>query len=501
MAQFEPNRGDIMQHPTGTGSCRRRRARAPRACTCVQRPAGRRSGWPGWGPSSQGEDRVSLNQLLDVTRCTGPEMSAQFDFYPALGLRVWVAAHAVGTDDDAAAAWIPGTVVGVPVDVAGQWSVRLGPTGAQRTEWVEWTAFVPRKFDNTGASPSPNLPPSALVNVNRAPPGSARSNGVGKYAPGVTQSELSATRAAHRKNEFEQNAARHWDLFYRSNTVNFFKDRHWLDREFPEISEGPSAIICAMLHTVPRVYFVAVRRIQPTCSETIDHAAQTRWWRRMLRLGRLLCWSSVAVGSETRCFHYLLPTLRCMVWVLTFRYGGCTRPMPQKNPDNRQQPRLNLASDVARVAIQLQRRAIDFVKAKPEYAAGAGRCVAHVCDLATEPLAGTPDSGSPMAAATADIAMLCFVLSAVAPQSQSKFLAHVRAALKQSGLLLFRDYADGDLAQRRFRAVSASTLTCPCIGYFPDATLAAPWCLFVAYNCIKRMVIRMCMIVLLASSN
>lgn len=105
-----------------------------------------------------------------------------------------------------------------------------------------------------------------------------------------------------------------------------------------------------------------------------------------------------------------------------------------------------------------QRRAIDFVKAKPEYAAGTGRCLAHVCDLATEPLAGEPGSGTPMTTASADIAMLCFVLSAVAPQSQSKFLAHVSAALKPSGLLLFRDYADGDLAQKRFRPVRAQQL-------------------------------------------
>lgn len=33
--------------------------------------------------------------------------------------------------------------------------------------------------------------------------------------------------------KLEKSAQRNWDLFYRSNTTNFFKDRHYLSKEFP----------------------------------------------------------------------------------------------------------------------------------------------------------------------------------------------------------------------------------------------------------------------------
>uniref|UniRef100_A0A0C9R973 Mettl6_0 protein n=1 Tax=Fopius arisanus TaxID=64838 RepID=A0A0C9R973_9HYME len=33
----------------------------------------------------------------------------------------------------------------------------------------------------------------------------------------------------------EKEAKKHWDLFYKRNTTNFFKDRHWTTREFQEL--------------------------------------------------------------------------------------------------------------------------------------------------------------------------------------------------------------------------------------------------------------------------
>ncbi|XP_065896657.1 tRNA N(3)-methylcytidine methyltransferase METTL6-like [Dysidea avara] len=38
-----------------------------------------------------------------------------------------------------------------------------------------------------------------------------------------------------KRNKLEAEAKRNWDLFYKRNQTNFFKDRHWITREFPEL--------------------------------------------------------------------------------------------------------------------------------------------------------------------------------------------------------------------------------------------------------------------------
>ncbi len=213
------------------------------------------------------------------------------EFYPAVGLRVWVAGHAVadagqGAGQDAGAAWIPAAVVGAPVDVVGQWAVRFGAADAQRTERVAWTALAPRSIDGTRTSPTPSLPPRTL-STNAAPLCSGRADSAATGAASLNQSELSATRAAYRRDQFEQNAARHWDLFYRSNTVNFFKDRHWLDREFPEIGGRPTAAIPT--HRNPYLSATAASTSSLRPVSIVDRPAQIRWWLQKLRLDSHLC--------------------------------------------------------------------------------------------------------------------------------------------------------------------------------------------------------------------
>lgn len=37
-------------------------------------------------------------------------------------------------------------------------------------------------------------------------------------------------------NKFEKDAKKNWDIFYKNNKTNFFKDRHYIEREFTEIA-------------------------------------------------------------------------------------------------------------------------------------------------------------------------------------------------------------------------------------------------------------------------
>lgn len=48
-----------------------------------------------------------------------------------------------------------------------------------------------------------------------------------------------------KQNKLEKEAQRNWDCFYKRNSTNFFKDRHWTTAEFRELlcSEEPEVIL------------------------------------------------------------------------------------------------------------------------------------------------------------------------------------------------------------------------------------------------------------------
>lgn len=53
-----------------------------------------------------------------------------------------------------------------------------------------------------------------------------------------TKLEQEQSVSSFKQVKLEHEARKNWDLFYKRNTTNFFKDRHWLTREFPQLIEA-----------------------------------------------------------------------------------------------------------------------------------------------------------------------------------------------------------------------------------------------------------------------
>lgn len=67
---------------------------------------------------------------------------------------------------------------------------------------------------------------------------------LGHYARELTLEEREilekdyTTVGDFKKNKLEKEAKKNWDLFYKRNATHFFKDRHWITREFPELLQA-----------------------------------------------------------------------------------------------------------------------------------------------------------------------------------------------------------------------------------------------------------------------
>lgn len=70
-----------------------------------------------------------------------------------------------------------------------------------------------------------------------------------------------------KQNQFDKNAAKYWDQFYKRNTNNFFKDRHWTLREFNidinetskllEVGCGVGNFLFPLLNELPNLFIYA----------------------------------------------------------------------------------------------------------------------------------------------------------------------------------------------------------------------------------------------------
>lgn len=72
--------------------------------------------------------------------------------------------------------------------------------------------------------------------------------------------------------KLEKEAQKNWDLFYKRNTTNFFKDRHWTTREFEELKACREVSMCMInLGRLTEEPLIAKMNVKNKC-ERLDFA-------------------------------------------------------------------------------------------------------------------------------------------------------------------------------------------------------------------------------------
>jgi methyltransferase-like protein 6 len=229
------------------------------------------------------------------------------------------------------------------------------------------------------------------------------------YAPYGTRRVVSTYWAGR----YEQDAAKNWDLFYRRHADRFFKDRHYLAAEWPVLDARAGGTESG-----------AAEDEEGDAPEQGDISEVQRTVSTLMGEG------SSDGGHDGATGELLLLEAGCGV-------GNTLFPLLRANPRLR-----CFGVDFADAAIAIVRR---------HPFAQCGRVSAAVGDLTCGRL---PAELAPCLGAC-DVATLMFVLSAISPERMRAAVDAAASALREGGLLLVRDYAEGDGAQKRLSESSA----------------------------------------------
>ncbi|XP_061446897.1 tRNA N(3)-methylcytidine methyltransferase METTL2A isoform X2 [Rhineura floridana] len=239
---------------------------------------------------------------------------------------------------------------------------------------------------------------------------------------------------------YEINANKYWSDFYKTHENGFFKDRHWLFTEFPELAlnQYESQVdICVSEAAVENTKNSDHRdccgnglaSVSTAISEHLDfetntiHQLHTEDEVATQKLEEQKLRSDDFPGSSAA---YRILEVGCGA-------GNTVFPILQTNTD----PGLFV------YCCDFSTTAVELVQAHPEY--DTSRCFAFVHDLCENQIP------FPMPDESVDVVVLIFVLSAIHPEKMQCVINSLSRLLKPGGIILLRDYGRYDLVQLRFK--------------------------------------------------
>ncbi|XP_063281655.1 tRNA N(3)-methylcytidine methyltransferase METTL2A [Pelobates fuscus] len=212
-----------------------------------------------------------------------------------------------------------------------------------------------------------------------------------------------------KQEEYENKASSFWDDFYNIHENKFFKDRHWLFTEFPELYSHVSA---------PHGTDAGTETNTEVRDGVLGSLAET-----FTGLGIREDGGEAYQGASST---YRILEVGCGV-------GNTVFPILQNNTD----PGLFV------YCCDFSSTAVELVKSNSQY--DPSRCFAFVHDLSDA------EASYPVPDQSLDVIVLIFVLSAILPNKMQNAINRLSKLLKPGGCILLRDYGRYDMAQLRFK--------------------------------------------------
>uniref|UniRef100_F6YCY6 tRNA N(3)-methylcytidine methyltransferase n=1 Tax=Ciona intestinalis TaxID=7719 RepID=F6YCY6_CIOIN len=212
----------------------------------------------------------------------------------------------------------------------------------------------------------------------------------------ITTAQAENSMPDEEQEKFLSEAPKFWDKFYEKHENKFFKDRHWLFTEFPELllvkeSKDNEELLCN--------------------DDTND--------------GELLSNNETTVGSFPGSDSKVkFMEIGCGV-------GNTIFPILKVNNEN-----------LFMYGCDYSQTAVDIVKNHKEFNPKSAFVFVH--DISTEDEFPIPNE-------SLDVVIMIFVLSALQFRKMGGAVKRIAKLLKPGGVILFRDYGRYDMAQLRFK--------------------------------------------------